>query len=65
MTYRVLLVEDDEGVAVSVPALPGCCSQGGSVADALENIKDAIRDYLEVVEEEALKEGGRLVTVEV
>lgn len=43
--YTVILEpEDDEvgGVAVSVPALPGCFSQGATRDEALENIHEAI-----------------------
>ncbi|MEZ5331778.1 MAG: type II toxin-antitoxin system HicB family antitoxin [Thermoanaerobaculia bacterium] len=50
MTYRVALQHSDEGVSVSVPGLPGCWSQGRDEAEALENIKDAIREYLAVVD---------------
>ena len=52
MTYRVTLIESDEGWAVSCPALPGCHSQGATRAEALENIKEAIRLWLEVEAEE-------------
>ncbi len=51
MTYRVVLEQSEEGVSVSCPGLPGCWSQGASEAEALENIKSAIREYLEVVDE--------------
>lgn len=50
MHYRVALRRTDEGYSVSVPGLPGCWSQGASEAEALENIEDAIREYLAVVE---------------
>ena len=50
MKYRVNLKKTDEGFSVWVPGLPGCWSQGKSEEDALENIKDAILTYLEVVE---------------
>jgi predicted RNase H-like HicB family nuclease len=46
--FHVTLIEDDEGVSVSCPELPGCHSQGVNVDDALHNIQDAIREYLEV-----------------
>ncbi|PYO16572.1 MAG: HicB family protein, partial [Gemmatimonadetes bacterium] len=36
----------DEGYSVSVPGLPGCWSQGATEDEALENIRDAIREYL-------------------
>jgi predicted RNase H-like HicB family nuclease len=51
MKYTVLIEESDEGVAVSVPELPGCHSQGDTEAEALANIADAIREYLEVVQQ--------------
>jgi Uncharacterized conserved protein len=51
MKYKVILEESDEGFAVSVPGLPGCHSQGATEPEALENITDAIREYLEVVAE--------------
>jgi predicted RNase H-like HicB family nuclease len=51
MKYKVILEESDEGFAASVPGLPGCHSQGATEAEALENIADAIREYLSVVDE--------------
>ncbi|HEX8273480.1 MAG TPA: type II toxin-antitoxin system HicB family antitoxin [Longimicrobiaceae bacterium] len=48
MTYQVELRQSDEGYSVRCPALPGCWSQGDSVEEALENIRDAIREYLAV-----------------
>lgn len=51
MRYRVVLEQSDEGFAASVPGLPGCHSQGANEREALENIADAIREYLEVVAE--------------
>jgi predicted RNase H-like HicB family nuclease len=47
--YKVRLQRSKEGVSVSVPGLPGCRSQGANEQEALENIRDAIRDYLAVV----------------
>jgi len=38
-------------VAVSVPGLPGCWSQGDNDEEALANIAIAIEEYLEAVEE--------------
>jgi predicted RNase H-like HicB family nuclease len=52
MRYRIALHRSEEGVSVSVPGLPGCWSQGATEAEAIENIKDAIREYLSVVEDQ-------------
>lgn len=48
--YEVMLKGIDEGFSVSVPGLPGCWSQGDTEEEALENIGDAIREYLAVRE---------------
>jgi len=52
MNYRVVLIESEEGFSVSCPALRGCHSQGGTKEEALENIKDAIREWLAAEENE-------------
>lgn len=49
MTYRVVLQQSEEGYSVSCLGLPGCWSQGATEAEALENIRSAIQEYLEVV----------------
>lgn len=46
MQYKVVLHRTDEGVSVSVPALPGCWSEGDTEEEAMENIRDAIQEYL-------------------
>ncbi|GMV60564.1 MAG: hypothetical protein AMXMBFR72_36500 [Betaproteobacteria bacterium] len=51
MRYRVVLHRSEEGIAASVPGLPGCWSQGDTEEEALANIKQAIEDYLAVVED--------------
>jgi len=48
MNYNVILIESDEGFAVSCPTLPGCFSQGDTREEALENIRIAIQEWLEV-----------------
>ena len=53
MNYTVVLEEAEEGgYTVTVPALPGCISEGDSYEEALENIKDAIQLYLRAVAKE-------------
>jgi predicted RNase H-like HicB family nuclease len=54
MKYKVAIHRDDEGISVSVPALPGCWSEGDTEEEALANIRDAIQEYLA-----ALKNGSK------
>ncbi len=49
MFYKVVLQKSEEGYSVSCPGLPGCWSQGATEEEALENIRDAISEYLEVI----------------
>ena len=56
MRYKVVLHHTDEGISVSVPALPGCWSEGDTEEEALANIQDAIQEYLAALEDQ-LKEG--------
>ncbi len=51
MRYKVVLQDSEEGFSVSCPGLPGCWSQGKTEQEALENIQDAIREYLEAIKE--------------
>lgn len=51
MNYKVVVHESEEGFSVSCPGLPGCWSQGATEAEALENIQDAIREYLATIDD--------------
>jgi predicted RNase H-like HicB family nuclease len=51
MIYKVVLHESEEGFSARCPGLPGCWSQGATEAEALENIRDAIRDYRSAIED--------------
>jgi predicted RNase H-like HicB family nuclease len=51
MRYSVVLHPSEEGFAVSCPGLPGCWSQGATEQEALDNIADAIAEYLAAVAE--------------
>ena len=46
-----MLRQTDEGYSVSCPGLPGCWSQGKTEQEALDNIHDAIQEYLAAVAE--------------
>ncbi|NQT52985.1 type II toxin-antitoxin system HicB family antitoxin [bacterium] len=53
MQLRILLHPSDEGgFTVTVPALPGCISEGDTRDEALRNIREAIALYLEPVEDD-------------
>lgn len=46
--YTVVLERDEEGgYTVTVPALPGCVTQGDTIAESLANAEEAIEVYLE------------------
>jgi antitoxin HicB len=65
--FHVTLLEHDEGVSVSCPELPGCHSQGRNVEEALTNIEDAIRGYIESLKkhDEAIPKSVTAAVVEV
>jgi predicted RNase H-like HicB family nuclease len=63
MKWKVVLYPSDEGFAVCAPSLPGCWSQGATREEALVNIADAIREYLEAQEEPG--EEGEVEEIEV
>ena len=46
MTYKVALEKTEEGYHIWCPGLPGCWSQGDTEAEAIENIRSAIHEYL-------------------
>jgi predicted RNase H-like HicB family nuclease len=56
----VLEAEPGGGYVVSVPALPGCVSQGESRSEALQNAREAITAYIE-----ELRSRGEVIPVEV
>ena len=62
MRLRIILEPSEEGgYTVTVPALPGCISEGDNVDDALTNIREAIDLYLEPVEDDWLPDENTLV----
>ena len=63
MKYRIALHRSEEGWSVSVPGLPGCWSQGATEQEAIDNIADAIREYLSVVNEQLRGEDIREVEI--
>lgn len=59
--YRIVIEQDEDGIYIATcPALQGCHSQGDTVDEAIENIKDAIRLHIE-----ARKAIGEPIPIEV
>jgi predicted RNase H-like HicB family nuclease len=65
MRYRIAIHRSEEGISVSVPGLPGCWSQGTTEDEAIDNIRDAIREYLSVVDDQLRGEEVREIEVAV
>jgi len=49
MNYKAIIRESEEGFSVSYPGLPGCWSDGATEKEALENIQNAIAEYLAAI----------------
>ncbi|OGH15790.1 MAG: hypothetical protein A3C22_00235 [Candidatus Levybacteria bacterium RIFCSPHIGHO2_02_FULL_37_10] len=49
LNFRVIFEQDEDGIFIaSVPAIPGCHTQGDTYEEAIKNIKEAIELCLEV-----------------
>ena len=64
-SYTVVLIPEDDGYVVHVPALPGCATQGESVEDALAIAEDAIRVWLHSEAPQPESDGVRVLTATV
>jgi len=55
--FDVVIREDESGGYVAlVPSLPGCHTQGESIDEVLENVREAIELYLETLSDEEREE---------
>ncbi len=64
MKLQAIIEQDETGYYVAeVPALPGCVSQGKTVAEAKANIKEAIIGWLTVMNEKTKRRHAQLVEV--
>ena len=55
MRFTIIIEQDEDGMFVAeCPAIPGCISQGKTEKEVLENIKDAIKQCLEVRAEKGM-----------
>lgn len=56
MKLKVILEPSDEGgYTVYVPSLPGCISEGETLKEAMDNIREAIQLYLEPVDDDLVR----------
>lgn len=56
MKLNVVIEKDESGYYVAeVPALPGCFTQGKTIVEVTENIKEAIEGRLDVMNEKMIK----------
>jgi len=64
MELKIVLDEQKEGgYTIYVPALPGCISEGDTVEEAINNIKEAIELYLDADIKNT--NGGKIIGIEV
>jgi predicted RNase H-like HicB family nuclease len=54
MQFNAIIEKDDFGYFAFVPNLKGCVSQGDTMEEALSNIKEAIKLYIETLEPDEL-----------
>jgi len=63
MKYKIILERESDGrFSAHCPELPGCHSWGETEKEAIENIKEAISGYVEVIKER-LKEAEKNMKV--
>ncbi len=66
MKLQVIVEQDETGYYVAeVPALPGCVSQGKTIAEAKANIREAIVGWLAVMNAKAKKRHAQRLEVAV
>ncbi|MGA2879598.1 MAG: type II toxin-antitoxin system HicB family antitoxin [Bryobacteraceae bacterium] len=65
-TYAVVIHEDPEGgFWGEVPALPGCYSQGDTIEELKDNIREAIVGVLEVLREQGQEPDANIQILDV
>lgn len=62
--FTVIIHRDKNGFWAEVPALPGCYSQGETIDELLDHIKEAIEGVLEVMASEGKKPESDIQVVE-
>jgi predicted RNase H-like HicB family nuclease len=55
--FDVVIVEDEAGGYIAfIPALPGCHTQGDTLGELMDNVREAIDLYLETLTEDERKD---------
>jgi len=54
MQFNVIIEKDDHGYFAYVPNLKGCVTQGDTVEEAMQNIKEAIELYIETLQRDEI-----------
>lgn len=54
MQFNVILEKDEDGYFAYVPNLKGCVTQGDTVEEAMQNIKEAIELYIETLQQDEI-----------
>jgi len=66
MMFKIVVEKDETGYYVAeVPALPGCVTQGRTVEEVKKNVKEAIRGWLEVMNDKVKKTDAQIFEVAV
>lgn len=66
MKLHVVIEKDEAGYFVAeVPALPGCLSQGKTHEEAITNIIEAVKGWLEVMESKYTNDPSKFIEVAV
>ena len=59
MKYKIIIRQEEGWYIAECPAIPGCVSQGRTLREVKENIKDAMLGCLEVLNRRAQKEKAK------
>lgn len=66
MVYKIVIEKgEDFGYVAHCPAIPGCHSQGKTIEEAIENIKDAIRGCLCALDKDLISGRNELASIEI
>ena len=64
MKILAVIEQDETGYYfIEVPALPGCVSQGKTITEAKENIKEAVTGWLAVMNDKAKRRQAQKIEV--